>query len=105
MTGHFEIFSDAGMGGHVAEWIISAAQAAKDTFRVSLSGVSTLNALYQFLASDDFSRRFLWQGVSWYWGDGRFVPYNNPESNYRMTREAIFDKAPVAPENIRNSSG
>ena len=38
--------------------------------------------------------------VSWYWGDERFVPYDHPDSNYRMTREAMLAKAPVPPENI-----
>jgi 6-phosphogluconolactonase len=38
--------------------------------------------------------------VSWYWGDERFVPYDHPESNFRMTREAMLAKAPVPPENI-----
>jgi 6-phosphogluconolactonase len=38
--------------------------------------------------------------VSWYWGDERFVPYDHPESNFRMTREAMLAKAPVPSENI-----
>jgi 6-phosphogluconolactonase len=38
--------------------------------------------------------------VSWYWGDERFVPYDDPESNFRMTREAMLAKVPVPPENI-----
>ena len=28
------------------------------------------------------------------------MPYDHPESNYRMTREAMLDKAPAPPENI-----
>ena len=38
--------------------------------------------------------------MHWYWGDERFVPYDHPESNYRMTREAMLSKVPVPPENI-----
>jgi 6-phosphogluconolactonase len=52
------------------------------------------------LASDDFIGRFPWERVSWYWGDERFVPYDHPDSNYRMTREAMLSKAPVPPENV-----
>src|SRR5262249_31413324 len=33
-------------------------------------------------------------------GDERFVPYNHPESNYRMAREAMLAKVPVPLENI-----
>src|SRR5512132_1003139 len=69
-------------------------------FRVSLSGGSTPKTLYGFLASDEFRDRFPWQRVSWYWGDERFVPDDHSESNFRMTREAMFAKAPVARENI-----
>jgi Glucosamine-6-phosphate isomerases/6-phosphogluconolactonase/Aldose 1-epimerase len=78
----------------------AAAIASSGPFRVSLSGGSTPKALYGLLASDEFRERFPWKRVSWYWGDERFVPYDHPESNYRMTREAMLAKAPVPPENI-----
>jgi 6-phosphogluconolactonase len=38
--------------------------------------------------------------VHWYWGDERFVPYTHPESNFRMTYDAMLAKAPAPPENI-----
>jgi 6-phosphogluconolactonase len=101
MTGHIEIFPDpATLARHVAEWITSAALEATETFRVSLSGGSTPKTLYQLLASDEFRNQFPWQRVSWYFGDERFVPYDSPDSNYRMIREAMFAKAPVPPDNI-----
>jgi len=101
MKGRIEIFSDsAALARYVAEWVTSAALAARNTFRISLSGGSTPKKLYGLLASDEFRPRFPWHLVSWYWGDERFVPYDHPDSNYRMTREAMFDKAPVPPENI-----
>jgi 6-phosphogluconolactonase len=68
--------------------------------RVSLTRGSTPRALYELLASDEFRGRFPWKQVSWYWGDERFVPHDHPESNYRMVREAMLDKAPVPPQNI-----
>jgi 6-phosphogluconolactonase len=85
---------------HVAEWLTAAASAANGPFRISLSGGSTPKRLYSLLASSEFSSRFPWQRVEWYWGDERVVPYNHPESNYRMVREAMFDKVTVAPEKI-----
>lgn len=101
MTGRIEIFPDpAALARHGAEWITSAAIAAKEMFRVSLSGGSTPKTLYQLLASDEFRNRFPWQRVSWYFGDERFVPYDSPDSNYRMVREAMFSKVPVPSENI-----
>ena len=47
-------------------------------------------ALYTLLASDAFRGRFPWPRVHWYWGDERFVPHDHPDSNYRMTREAML---------------
>ena len=99
--GRMEILPDPpALARYVAEWMTAAALAAKGPFRVSLSGGSTPKALYELLASDEFRGRFPWKQVSWYWGDERFVPYNHPESNYRMVREAMLSRAPIPPENI-----
>jgi 6-phosphogluconolactonase len=99
--GRIQILPDPlALARHVAEWMTAAALAAKDPFRVSLSGGSTPKTLYGLLASDEFKSRFPWQIVSWYWGDERFVPYDHPESNFRMTREAMLAKAPVPSQNI-----
>ena len=100
-TGRIEILPDPpALAHHVAEWMTQAALAADGPFRVSLSGGSTPKTLYGLLASDEFRSRFPWPRVFWYWGDERFVPFDHPESNYRMTREAMLSKAPVPPENI-----
>ena len=100
-VGRIEILPDPlALAYHAAEWMTQAATATQGSFRVSLSGGSTPKTLYGLLASDEFRDRFPWQRVFWYWGDERFVPYNHPESNFRMTREAMLAKAPVPPENI-----
>jgi 6-phosphogluconolactonase len=101
MIGRVEVLPDPpSLARHVAEWMTAAALATTGPFRVSLSGGSTPKTLYGLLASDAFRERFPWQRVFWYWGDERFVPYDHPESNYRMTREAMLSKVPVPPENI-----
>jgi 6-phosphogluconolactonase len=99
--GRIEILPDPqALARHVAEWLTAAAVSANGAFRVSLSGGSTPKALYALLASDGFRDRFPWQRISWYWGDERFVPYDHPDSNYKMTCEAMLSKAPVPPANI-----
>ena len=98
MSGRIETLPDpAALAHHVAEWMTAAALAAKGEFRVSLSGGSTPKALFTLLASDAFIGRFPWTRVSWYWGDERFVPYDHPESNYRMTRETMLRSTPSRP--------
>jgi 6-phosphogluconolactonase len=101
MKGRIEVLpSPPALARHVADWMTAAALASTGTFRVSLSGGSTPKALFALLASEPFIARFPWRRVSWYWGDERFVPYDHPESNYRMTREAMLAKAPVPPANV-----
>ncbi len=101
MKGRIEVLNDPpALAHHVAEWMTKAALASTGDFRVSLSGGSTPKALFTLLASDSFIGRFPWARVSWYWGDERFVPYDHPESNYRMTRETMLSKAPVPAANV-----
>ena len=100
-VGRIEVLADpAALAHRATEWMTATALAEKGCFRVALSGGSTPKALYSLLASEEFRDRFPWRGVSWFWGDERFVPYDHPESNYRMTREAMLGKVPVPPENI-----
>ncbi|MGB8223413.1 MAG: 6-phosphogluconolactonase [Polyangiales bacterium] len=97
----YEVLADLpALARRVAEWMTTAALASEGWFRISLSGGSTPKMLYELLASDEFRSRFPWQRVLWYWGDERFVPHDHPDSNYRMAREAMLDKAPVPRENV-----
>jgi 6-phosphogluconolactonase len=98
---HIEVVADPlALAERVAEWMTGAAAAKEGRFRVALSGGATPRALYGLLASDRFRSRFPWQRTFWFWGDERFVPYDHPESNYRMVREAMLARAPIPPANI-----
>lgn len=101
MIGRIEVFVDPqALARGVAEWMTSLAAAAKEPFRVSLSGGSTPRTLYELLASEDYRARFPWERVLWYWGDERFVPHDHPNSNFGMAMQAMLAKVPVPPENI-----
>lgn len=101
MIGRVVVLPDPpALAHHVAEWMTEAARASDGPLRVSLSGGSTPRALFGLLASEPFRDRFPWPRVSWYWGDERFVPHDDPDSNYRMAREAMLDRTPVPPENV-----
>ncbi len=64
-----------------------------------LSGGKTPRALYVLLASE-FRDRIPWAGVHVFWGDERYVPAQDPDSNYRMARETLLDHVPCPAENI-----
>jgi 6-phosphogluconolactonase len=75
---------------------------AKGFFTVALSGGSTPKSLYSLLASEtaSFRVRVPWDKVHFFWGDERHVPPDHPDSNYRMTQEAVLSKIPIPSENV-----
>jgi 6-phosphogluconolactonase len=94
----FENAEALAQGG--AEWLCALAQASSRDFAICLSGGSTPRRLYQILATPAIAARFPWHRVHWFWGDERFVPHDDAESNYRMVDEALLSRAPIPAENI-----
>lgn len=95
------IFEDAeALARAAAEFLSDRARNGGNPFRICLSGGSTPRRLYRLLAEPEFSGRFPWPRVHWFWGDERFVPPDSPDSNYRMVREALLDRAPVPPGTV-----
>jgi 6-phosphogluconolactonase len=96
-----DISADAAtLAARVALWITDLACHSRGRFSVCLSGGSTPRALYRLLASEPLRDMVPWQRIHWFWGDDRFVPWDDPNSNYGMARDAMLAHAPVPPENI-----
>ena len=85
---------------NVAEWLCTLAQASDRDFAVCLSGGSTPRRLYERLATPAIASRFPWRRAHWFWGDERFVPHDDPDSNFRMTHQALLSRVPVPNDNI-----
>jgi 6-phosphogluconolactonase len=66
---------------------------------IVLSGGSTPRTLYSLLASR-FRAQIPWAHVHVFWGDERYVPPEDPRSNYRMAKETLLDHVPCPPANI-----
>jgi 6-phosphogluconolactonase len=64
-----------------------------------LSGGSTPRALHRLLASK-YRDQVPWPQLHLFWGDERFVPPDDLESNYRMARESLLDRVPLPASNI-----
>jgi len=75
---------------NAAEWLCGVAQSSDGDFGVCLSGGSTPRRLYELLATPALASRFPWTRAYWFWGDERFVPHNDPESNYGVARDALL---------------
>ncbi len=83
-----------------AEYMVAVLLEEPGPVAVALSGGSTPKRLYELLVTQEFIHRLPWDRVHWFWGDERFVPPDDPRSNYRMTRLAMLDHAPVPASQI-----
>jgi 6-phosphogluconolactonase len=83
-----------------ARLITDVAGSSRGRFAICLSGGSTPRRLYQLLAGAPYRDVMPWDRVHWFWGDERFVPWDHPDSNYRMAREAMLAHAPAPAQNI-----
>jgi 6-phosphogluconolactonase len=76
---------------------------AHGRFTLALSGGSTPRALFRLLV--EARDRIDWGAVQVFWGDERHVPPDHPDSNYRMTREALLDHVPLPAASIHRIHG
>jgi 6-phosphogluconolactonase len=86
--------------GLVADWLCRTLTSLPGNLRLSLSGGSTPKALYSLLDTSSYRDRMPWNRLEFFWGDERFVPYDNPQSNYRMVKETLLSNAPITPARI-----
>jgi len=93
-----------------AQYFVEMAGEAADECgraRIAISGGSTPLAAFQLLADrgEPWRSRMPWDKLDLYWVDERAVPPDSPDSNYRMTREALLDHVPLKPEQIHRIEG
>ncbi len=69
-------------------------------FTMALSGGKTPTGVYQTMASPSFRRKFNWKKIHFFWSDERWVPADNPRSNFRMAYETLLSKVPIPSQNI-----
>ena len=93
---HGELIVVDDVPGEFAERVVEAFHTRPhDTFSLALSGGGTARACYERLA-DDAGSQIDWWKVDVYWGDERCVPLDDPDSNYRLGREALLDRVGAA---------
>ena len=71
--------------------LVGAALAARGRADVALAGGSTPRAMNALLAVPPRKPAIDWSRVRFFFGDERTVPPDDPESNYAMNRETLFD--------------
>lgn len=83
-----------------AERVVRRISGADGVAAVCLTGGSTPRALYGLLATDPFRDRIPLSRVHWFWGDDRFVPFDDERNNARMAIDAMLAQVPAPAENI-----
>ena len=86
---------------------ILAAATARGKARIAISGGHTPKHTFELLAdtSAPYRAQIPWGKLELYWVDERCVPPDHPDSNYRMTREALLDKVPLSSTQIFRIQG
>jgi 6-phosphogluconolactonase len=70
-------------------------------FSIALSGGHTPAKLYTLWAhAESYGVQTPWDRVHLFWGDERYVPQDDPLSNYRMTRETLIEQVAIPAANV-----
>src|SRR4029079_8168887 len=73
----------------------------KQNVSVALAGGSTPQGMYRLLAEDERYRDSVaWDRAAFFWGDGRHVPPDHPDSNYRMAFDTLLRHIRVSPAQV-----
>jgi 6-phosphogluconolactonase len=80
---------------------------ARGIARIAISGGTTPKAMFALLAdpAEPFVKQVPWDKLDLYWVDERCVPPDHPDSNYRMTKEALLSKVPLSPDCVHRMEG
>ena len=99
MSSPLWIFKDSDeLAAHAADQIVQIAQEAirvRGRAMVALAGGSTPKKSYRLLAQPPRRGRMDWAHTYLFFGDERFVPPDDPSSNFAMVQEALLKPASV----------
>ena len=86
---------------------IRAAASARGKARIAISGGNTPKKAFQLLADSSafYREQIPWEQLEVYWVDERCVPPDHPDSNYRMTLEALLSKVPITESQVFRIQG
>lgn len=86
---------------------VNEAAAARGVARVAISGGTTPKRMFALLAdaAHPFRNGVAWDKLELYWVDERSVGPDDPDSNYRMTREQLLSKVPLPANNVFRMEG
>src|SRR5579872_2011290 len=78
--------------------MVEAAKSERGSATLAVSGGSTPRLMFESMAK----RNFDWSGVELFQVDERCVPEDSDQSNYRMLRESLLDKARIPANQVHH---
>lgn len=87
----------------VAVWMIAYIKEVlqrQDRCTIALSGGNTPKKLYQLLGSEKYRKQIAWNKLHFFWGDERYVPFDDDRNNAKMTFDILFNHVPIKKEQI-----
>lgn len=81
-----------------AEWMIGYINEVlkeQQRFTIALSGGSTPKKIYQLLATGEFKNKLDWQKLHVFWGDERYVPFQDDRNNAKMAFDTLLNHVPI----------
>ncbi len=79
---------------------IEAVLKVRDRYTLVLSGGNTPKALYRVLAQEPYKSSIPWQKIHFFWGDERFVPFDDERNNAKMAYDELLNHVPAEEANI-----
>jgi 6-phosphogluconolactonase len=80
--------------------ISKEAIAEQGTCNVALSGGNSPKKLYELLSSDDYKNQMDWRKVNFFFGDERYVPADDAQSNSLMIQKSLFEPLHISASQI-----
>ena len=72
----------------------------KGFFSIAISGGSTPRPMHRMLAKEPYRWEVPWDKTHIFWVDERWVPENDPQSNYGAAKQDILDRVDIPREQI-----
>lgn len=102
--GHVIVTTDSSaMAQRAADLILTHSVQARDQNRIAsiaLSGGSTPKAMGKLLATEPLRSQVAWNHLRVFWGDERWVPLSDPESNAGEARRGYLDAVAIPADNV-----
>lgn len=97
MSVKIEITDSVRFAATVADEIVSlAGQDSNDIVSIALAGGSTPGEVYRQFLVEPRASEMPWDKLRFFLGDERWVPLDDPQSNYFMAKETFLNKRPKA---------